>query len=216
MSYRCIIWAAAIPLRFQWGSTERGGEREGESELEGCAVFGIHGTARDCCSQASNNLSPSSLLLSPTLLRYEMSPLSLSPSLSLLTSSSSSSTSSSLSPAPLPLLHLSWPHTPSPSPSPSLSLCALQSCGSHSEKSFAVVGFFIRPGVLRLVFLQGCFLQRLCKKNKNNFKKKVCSQQRREICTQRSLRKKKRKNTGRVGNFSCFILAGERLLLSPL
>lgn len=136
--------------------------------------------------------------------------------LSLLTSSSSSSTSSSLSPAPLPLLHLPWPHTPSPSPSPSLSLCALQSCGSHSEKSFAVVGFFIRPGVLRLVFLRGCFLQRLCKKNKNNFKKKVCSQQRREICTQRSLRKKKGKNTERVGNFSCFILAGERLLLSPL
>lgn len=124
MSYRCIIWAAAIPLRFQWGSTERGGEREGESELEGCAVFGIHGTARDCCSQASNNLSPSSLLLSPTLLRYEMSPLSLSPSLSphlfifllylfLSLSSSSSSPSSLLA-----------PHSLSLSLSFSLSLCS--------------------------------------------------------------------------------------------
>lgn len=139
MSYRCIIWAAAIPLRFQWGSTERGGEREGESELEGCAVFGIHGTARDCCSQASNNLSPSSLLLSPTLLRYEMSPLSLSLSSPL-----------HLPPLPLPLsLQLLFLSFISPGPTLPLPLPLLLSL----SVLFGLVGAIQKNHLLLLGFL---------------------------------------------------------------
>lgn len=69
-----------------------------------------------------------SLLLSPTLLRYEMSPPSLSP-----TSSPSPLPLCCISPLFLPLLFPSFLLSLSISPHPTLpgSLCTLQSCGSH-------------------------------------------------------------------------------------
>lgn len=123
-----------------------GEQKRERRRLWGWIVFGIHGTAQDCCSQAGNNLSPSltlylSLLLSPTLLHYEMPP-PLSDLLYL-----SSSLLHFIFPLFLPTLHPLQSFHLSSSYCPCVSLCTPQPCGSHWENHLLLL-YFIRLGVL--------------------------------------------------------------------
>lgn len=123
-----------------------GEQRRERRWLWGCIVFGIHGTAQDCCSQAGNNLSPSlphsppfSPSVSHTVALWNDPP----SHLFYLSSSFLHFIFPLFLPTLLPLqsFHLSSSYYPC------VSLCTPQPCGSHWENHLLLL-YFIRQGVL--------------------------------------------------------------------